>query len=343
MPKRPDGGDVYVEPFQVEVRAKPPCAMSLTAIHITLKPPELLTAKPAPTEFVPRGLSLFAYPWSHWMSADRNGGANGQTMLDFLLSLKLWQLTVVVLSIALGAGLGFSLGIRGVFRLNPTTEQADLAIDLMQVTTTYIGILLAFAGVLAWQDFRDADTAVENEAGVTSLLYRDLAAYGPEMNPARDALRGYVHSVVVDGWPLLREGKRSPVAEEKLLAVFNDVASVTPTDEREATIYREAFSQLNQLVSMRRQRLAASRAQIPAVLWIVALVGSILTIAYASAFVNSRYASLMIGGTSLTIGLLFLFLLSVDYPFRSHNGVSNRPLVELFSIFDKIDQRSPQT
>ena len=89
---------------------------------------------------------------------------------------------------------------------------------------------------------------------------------------------------------------------------------------------------------MRRQRLAASRAQIPAVLWIVALVGSILTIAYASAFVSSRYALLMIGGTSLTIGLLFLFLISVDYPFRSRNGVSNQPLVELISIFDTIDR-----
>jgi ABC-type multidrug transport system fused ATPase/permease subunit len=259
-------------------------------------------------------------------------------MLDFLLGLTLWQLTVVVLALALALGLGFSLGIRKLFRLNPTNQQADLAIDLMQVTSTYIGILLAFAGVLAWQDFRDASTAVESEAGVTSLLYRDLAAYGPEMDPARDGLRDYVHSVIVDAWPLLREGKRSPATEEKLLAVFNDVAAVAPTNERQAAIYSEAFSQLNQLVSMRRQRLAASRAEIPPVLWIVALVGSILTVAYASAFVSSRYASLMIGGTSLTIGLLFLFLLSVDYPFRSRNGVSNEPLVEILAVFDKVDR-----
>ena len=272
------------------------------------------------------------------MTATGLGAGTGNLMLDFLLGLKLWQLTVVVLGIALGAGIGFSVGIRKVFRLSPTPEQADLAIDLMQVTTTYIGILLAFAGVLAWQDFRDADTAVENEAAVTSLLYRDLAAYGPAMIPARGALKDYVHSVIVDGWPLLREGKRSPVTEGKLVEVFNEVAAVTPTNEREAAIDREAFTQLNQLVSMRRQRLAASRAQIPAVLWIVALVGSILTIAYASAFVSSRYALLMIGGTSLTIGLLFLFLISVDYPFRSRNGVSNQPLVELISIFDTIDR-----
>jgi len=247
---------------------------------------------------------------------------------------------VVVLAISLAIGFGFSAGIRKVFRLRPTVQEADLAIDLMQVTSTYIGILLAFAGVLAWQDFQQADVAVENEAGVTSLLYRDLTAYGPETVPARQALRSYVHSVIVDAWPLLREGKRSPVTETKLLTVFDEVAALTPTNEREAAIYREAFSKMNELVSMRRQRLASSRQEIPPVLWIVALVGSVLTIAYAAAFVSSRYALLMIAGTSLTIGLLFLFLLSVDYPFRSRNGISPAPLVELQGIFDTIDRFS---
>ena len=33
-------------------------------------------------------------------------------MLDLLLGLKLWQLTVVVLGISLAVGLGFSVGIR---------------------------------------------------------------------------------------------------------------------------------------------------------------------------------------------------------------------------------------
>ncbi len=259
-------------------------------------------------------------------------------MLDFLLGLKLWQLTVAVLGIALALGLGFSVGIRKIFRLNPSTQQADLAIDLMQVTSTYIGILLAFAGVLAWQDYRDAATAVESEAGVASLLYRDLAAYGPEMMPARKNLRTYVQSVIVDGWPLLREGKRSPAAEMKLLTVFDDVSQVAPTNERQSAIYSEAFSQMNQLVSMRRQRIAASRSEIPPVLWIVAIVGSLLTIAYASAFVSSRYASLMISGTSLTIGLLFLFLLSVEYPFRHRDGVGPQPFIELLAIFDKVDR-----
>jgi hypothetical protein len=74
----------------------------------------------------------------------------------------------------------------------------------------------------------------------------------------------------------------------------------------------------------------------------VAIVGSLLTIAYAAAFVSSRYASLMIAGTSLTIGLLFLFLLSVEYPFRNRNGVSPQPFIELSTIFEKVDRAAAQ-
>lgn len=269
------------------------------------------------------------------LGLDANGVA---LVLDFLLGLKPWQLTLVVLGISVGAGLGFSLGIRKIFRLNPSNEQAHLAIGLVQVTSTYIGILLAFAGVLAWQDNRDAAIAVENEAGVTSLLYRDVAGHGPAMNPARDHLKAYLHSVVVDGWPLLREGKRSPAAESQLLTVFDDIAGVTPANERECAIYSEALSQLNQLVSMRRQRIAASRVEIPPVPSVVAIIGSILTIAYASAFVSSRYASLMISGTLLTMGLLYLFLLNVEYPFRNRNGVSPQPFIELAAIFERVDR-----
>jgi hypothetical protein len=79
-------------------------------------------------------------------------------MLDFFLDLKLWQLTFVVLGISLAFGLVFSVGIRKIFKLNPTAQQADLAIDLMQVTSTYIGILLAFAGVLPGRTSRTPTT-----------------------------------------------------------------------------------------------------------------------------------------------------------------------------------------
>jgi hypothetical protein len=165
-----------------------------------------------------------------------------------------------------------------------------------------------------------------------------LTVYGPEGTTARWDVREYVHSVVRDEWPALKKGKRSMATEEKLIRLFDDVGALSPTNARTSAIYAEMFTQLNGLVKLRRDRVAASRAEIPQVLWVVALIGSILTILYASAFAKSRYSSLMICGVSLTIGLLFLFLLSVDYPFRGRGHLGNDQLTELPKIFDDIDR-----
>jgi len=259
-------------------------------------------------------------------------------MMEFLSSLPLWLLTTLVLLLSLSIGLAFSLGIQRLFRLKPTAEQADLAIDLMQVSTAFIGILLAFAGVLAWQNYDSAQTAIEEEAGTASQLYRDLTVYGPDMAGARQDLRAYIASIVNEEWPAMREGSQSNTTEVRLIALFDAVAEAKPATGRENAIYQEAFSLLNTLVKLRRDRIGASEAEIPPALWVVAIAGSILTIAYAAAFIGSRYALLMIAGTSLTIGLMFVFLLSVDNPFRGRGEIGAKPLIQLSSTFDTVDR-----
>ena len=42
------------------------------------------------------------------------------------------RLTIVVLLLSVAAGFGFSIGIRKVFRLNPSDQEADLAIDVLR-------------------------------------------------------------------------------------------------------------------------------------------------------------------------------------------------------------------
>jgi hypothetical protein len=44
------------------------------------------------------------------------------------------------------------------------------------------------------------------------------------------------------------------------------------------------------------------------ILWAIGLVGSFLTVSYASAFSRSRFNTMMIAGISITLGLKFLFM-----------------------------------
>jgi hypothetical protein len=210
----------------------------------------------------------------------------------------------------------------------------------MQVVAAYIGILIAFAGVQVWQDFSDAENAVHREAATAAELYRDLSTYGAETLPARQELRVYVDSIVRDEWKLLPTGQPSTVTERHLFDLFNAVGQLRPTDNRGNTIYAEAFSKLNELVGLRRERLIHSESGMPIILWIVGLVGSVLIVAYTATFKPTRTNLMMISGISLALGLVFLFILIVDRPYMGQFSVGSGELAQLSQKFDLLDRWS---
>jgi hypothetical protein len=259
-------------------------------------------------------------------------------MTDFFYSLPMWLSAILVLGSAVALGLGSSLGLRALLRLEPTHEEWEVAKNLMQVVAAYIGIMLAFAGVQVWQDFSNTQTAISQEAATAAELYRDFTTYGPATLAVRTDLKGYVGSIIHDEWPLLEEGEASTATEAALDKLFLDFGKIRPNDDRDSAIYSEAFSKLNDLVVLRRERLIDSRSGVPTILWLVGLVGSFLTVSYASAFSHTRYTVLMISGISLTLGLVFLFILIVDKPFKGQFHVTSSELAGLPPIFDRLDR-----
>ena len=259
-------------------------------------------------------------------------------MTDFFYAVPIWLSSILVLGLALAIGLGTSIGIQRLFRIRSTDEEKEVAVNLMQVVAAYVGIMIAFAGVQVWQDFYEAKAAVAHEAATVSQLYQDMTIFGPEAMPARGALRSYVGSVIRDEWPSLREGTGSEATEGALQRVFAEVGTLDPADNRKAAIYEEMLDKLNELVDFRHDRIVESQAGIPLILWTIGLVGSLLTVAYASAFTPTKFNVMAIVGISFTLGLVFLFILTVDHPFKGEFSVSNRHLVELGSEFDRLDR-----
>jgi len=261
-------------------------------------------------------------------------------MVGFFYDLPIWLATILVLGTSLAVGLGSSFGLRRLFRLHSSDDDTETAVSLMQVVAAYIGILLAFAGVQVWQDFTDAQNAVHKEAASAAQLYRDMATYGPQTVEARQDLRLYVASIVNDEWQLLSQGQPSERTDVHLFKLFQAVGKIHPNDNRDTAIYTEIFSNLNGLVSLRRDRLIHSESGMPMILWVVGLFGSLLIVAYTATFPVNRVNVLMISGISLALGLVFLFILTVDRPFMGEFSVSSHELAALPQKFDLVDRLS---
>jgi hypothetical protein len=258
-------------------------------------------------------------------------------MTDWFYAMPMWLACTVVLGAALAVGLAGSLGVQKLLRLKVNSEEREVAINLMQVVAAYVGIMIAFAGVQVWEDFTESKNAVAEEAATATQLYQDLSIFGPETRPARAAVRSYVNSVTHDEWPLLAEGRGSKATGAALQNLFNEVGKLNPADNRASAIYGEMLEKLNDLVDYRSDRIIDSRNGIPGILWMVGLVGALLTIAYASAFTPTRYNVFMTAGIALTLGLVFLFILTVDYPYKGDFSVSPAPLAGLGDDFNHLD------
>jgi len=258
--------------------------------------------------------------------------------MDWFYTIPIWLVSVIVVGGSLAIGLAASHGVQKVLRLKVNDEERDVAINLMQVVAAYVGIMIAFAGVQVWQDYVDAKHAVSQEAASAMKLYQDLTIFGPETAPARGALRNYVYSIAHDEWPLLAKGRGSEKTEKSLHLVFNEIGKLSPTDDRSNAIYSELISKVNELIDFRRERIDDSKEGIPAILWVIGIVGGLLTVAYASAFTPTRYNLFMTAGIAVTLGLLFLFILTVNYPYKGEFSVNNQLLVDLPGEFDRLDR-----
>jgi hypothetical protein len=259
---------------------------------------------------------------------------------DWYFNLPMWLATGLVLSACVIVCVGGHLAARLVIPTRTPRREAELAVALMTVSAAFIGIMLAFSAVQVWQDYGDADRAVSAEAAATAQLYRDLAAYGDDSRAARQALGVYVRSVVQDEWPrMAKDGEMSPKTADALVQVFNAVAAIEPATNRQTTIYGEALRKLDNVVEHRRARLVAARTHLPALFWIVVLIGSAIIVGYTVVFPSTPMNLLLIAGVGVSLGLIFVFILEVEGPFSGQVRVSPSEMQGLLPLFEQLDGR----
>lgn len=258
-------------------------------------------------------------------------------MLDLYYKLPTVVAVVVVFLLISLLALGIKKAIGHFTKREADQHEFETSINLMQVVAAYIGIVIALAGVQAWQNYSDAQNAVAREATTTRELYRDLASYGLATQPVRVSIRGYVKSVIEDEYPLLKIGASSEKTDKALDGIFHQFSRLNPAGEREGTVYAEAFSKLNDLVSFRRDRIISSRSNIPGIILFISLSGAVLTLAYTGAIKPTRYNRIYSLGLDFIMALLFVFILNFNNPYKRDGEIDFGEITALSAAFDDFD------
>jgi hypothetical protein len=121
---------------------------------------------------------------------------------------------------------------------------------------------------------------------------------------------------------------------EKLLTIFYQVDEKSvPNSE----IYAEALKRLNNLAQYRRLRIFAGNDTVPPVIWLVLLVGSVISISYTYFFGmrNIRAQYLIAASLTVTITMILFLIYVLDHPFTGTSKVSSQPLKDVIDIMQK--------
>jgi hypothetical protein len=188
-------------------------------------------------------------------------------------------------------------------------EQNDVAGFIFAVLGVAYAVLLAFVVIAVWQNYETAKTNVDTEANELAGVYF-LASRLPEpqRTHVQDLARTYARVVVEQEWPIMERGQTSERADSLVHQLRLELLEFNPRTEGEQVLYERGLTQLHDAVDARRSRLLEVREGIPNLLWVVLVVGGVITVSFTYLFglkSNVAHALMVAALTLLICGVLF--------------------------------------
>ena len=175
-------------------------------------------------------------------------------MLFFLTTQPLWLSDAILVGLTTALAMLGPWLVRRYVAVEQLTTHNDIAGFKFAAISVLYAVLLAFAIILVWQKFSDADATVAQEAGAAEAIYR-LSEGIAEKSKAevRGALTLYLRAAINDDWPAMNRGVEhaGQASRRALDALYADVVTVEPT-LADVPIVSEILHQLDVLTQARR-------------------------------------------------------------------------------------------
>lgn len=242
-------------------------------------------------------------------------------MLDAIFDIPLWvtglSLMVILSCFSLA---GLIAARRWILpRLRIQSEDSNFSGTITQSIMVFYGLVVALIAVSVWQKYGQVSDVVSDEATAIAALWRDFGGYPePQRSSMRTILRGYTEQIINEAWPIQQKGKVPRIGVEWMNRLQAILYGLEPATEGQKILHAETLRAYNQLIHKRRLRLDAVDTALPGVLWMVILLGALvsLTSAYFFRVEDYRFQALMVVLLAVFVSLVVFVVFALDRPFR---------------------------
>lgn len=223
------------------------------------------------------------------------------------------------MSLFVGGSVGGLFLVQRLVPIEKRQEHNDVAGFIYAVLGVAYAVLLGLMVVAVWEDYQEAQDAATEEANELSAIF--WIAHGlpePQAQRVQELTIAYATVVVREEWPLMESGKSSPRAWEILDELRASVESLEPTTDAQLVLYDNEIQRLHDLGDARRERLLQAEEGLPAILWVVLLIGGMVEVGFTYLFGlrSTTVHVLMVAALAMIIGLVLFTIGALEYPFR---------------------------
>lgn len=256
-------------------------------------------------------------------------------MLLFLSGLPQWVALPLLVILPTLIAMSGPVIVRHFIELERLTSNNEVAGFKFATVGVIYSVLVAFAVIVVWEKFNDAEVAVVQEAGATATLYRLTAGPDPHAVAARAALGTYLKAAIEREWPAMANAKKSREAAQALSALYSAVLALASDRSVAPAVASDMFRHVDTITQSRRTRLNLATGVVPPILWLVLFSGAVATVAFTFFFAtkNLRAQVLMTGILSFLVFLALFVIVSINYPFTGPSNVDSAPLQAVLDDF----------
>jgi hypothetical protein len=253
----------------------------------------------------------------------------------YLSGLPVWAAMLLLVVLPTLLTIAISLMLRRWIGHQNLATNNEIAGFKFAVVGVIFAVLLAFATVVVWEKFSDAEVAVVDEAGASATLYRLAAGQDDDLVATRTALTSYLKLAVDKDWPAMAKGGESSEVTKALDDLYAAALTVTHDETRHPALAGEIFQQLDTITHARRDRLHLAAGIVPSIIWVVLYGSAVLTVGFTFFFgtQNWRAQLLMTAILAVLVFLGLLVIVEIDHPFTGPTYVDSGPLETVFKDF----------
>jgi len=258
------------------------------------------------------------------------------TFVLWVAAAPLWLSGLIVIIVPTVLAMLGPVLVRRFIVLERLTTNNEVAGFKFAVLGVVYAVLLGFAVIVVWEKFRDAESAVAQEADASLALAR-LAGGLPEGSQPgqggalRARVSAYLHTALDQDRQAVARAEPSPEATQAINEIYRTVLADRPGDSAGSALQGELLHQLDHLTQARRARFVLAEGAVPGVVWAVLSLGAVVTVGFTFFFgtINLRAQVLMTGLLALIIFLGLEVIVTVNRPFTGPVSVGFRPLEEV--------------